>query len=135
MFSKSHHFAITGGAGFIGSHLAKELVRLGQQVTVIDNLCGADGSNLKEIEGKIQFVQADVCQFPVFDHTPDSVVILFTDNDMNCFDNHKTQLHFRFSPTGIHVMNRTCILSYFRMPVINIKSRKIVSGINFNIVF
>ena len=77
MFSKSHHFAITGGAGFIGSHLAKELVRLGQQVTVIDNLCGADGSNLKEIEGKIQFVQADVCQFPVLKSAFEGIDFVF----------------------------------------------------------
>jgi len=53
---------ITGGAGFIGSHLAERLVKDGQEVVVIDNL--STGS-LKNIEGlqkepKFDFVEGDV---------------------------------------------------------------------------
>ena len=54
---------ITGGAGFIGSHLAERLLRDGQEVTVVDNL--STGS-LKNIEGFIakpnfNFVEGDIC--------------------------------------------------------------------------
>lgn len=48
---------VTGGAGFIGSHLAAALASRGDQVTVIDNL--ASGS-VKKIHPKVQFLQLDI---------------------------------------------------------------------------
>src|SRR5688500_1603722 len=49
----SNHFRgttalITGGAGFIGSHLARRLVELGAQVRVLDDLSGGFRSNVPE---------------------------------------------------------------------------------------
>ena len=60
MFSRSYRWVVTGGAGFIGSHVVKELVRLGQQVTVVDNLSSGSSRNLEEVEGQIQLVRADI---------------------------------------------------------------------------
>ena len=48
---------VTGGAGFIGSHIAERLVNEGYSVTVIDNLHTGDKKNLKKISEKIKFVQ------------------------------------------------------------------------------
>jgi UDP-glucose 4-epimerase len=50
---------VTGGAGFIGSHLAARLVRDGFRVRVIDNLSTGHRSNLAAI-GEVEFVEGDV---------------------------------------------------------------------------
>ncbi len=54
---------ITGGAGFIGSHLAKELLRRGQKVIIFDNFSSSDGSLLKPIAKKIKIVNGDIRDF------------------------------------------------------------------------
>ena len=59
-----NHWLVTGGAGFIGSHLVRELVRQGQRVTVLDNLSGGKLENLQSVQDKITFVQGDICDFP-----------------------------------------------------------------------
>jgi dTDP-L-rhamnose 4-epimerase len=58
---------ITGGAGFIGSNLALELVRRGHEVTVLDNLSpqihGLDPQSsplFKSIQGQVRFIHGDV---------------------------------------------------------------------------
>ena len=54
---------VTGGAGFIGSHLVRALVRLDHPVTVIDKLTYAsDLANLEDVQEKIEFVQLDINQ-------------------------------------------------------------------------
>ena len=47
---------VTGGAGFIGSNLADELIRQGAKVTIIDNLVTGFRENLEEIRGDFEFV-------------------------------------------------------------------------------
>ena len=54
-------YAITGGAGFIGSHLAKLLVRQGHTVSIVDNLSAGNTANLAEIKDSIQFHKVDIC--------------------------------------------------------------------------
>ncbi len=63
MLTRSYHWLVTGGAGFIGSHLVKELIRQGQQVTVLDNLSGGKLDNLSSVQDKITFIQGDICDF------------------------------------------------------------------------
>ena len=53
-------YLITGGAGFIGSHLAKELIAGGDQVVVFDNLSTGSSSNLSEVKDKIEFQQGNI---------------------------------------------------------------------------
>ena len=51
---------VTGGAGFIGSHIASELVRRGERVRVIDNLSTGTRDKLKAIGGKFEFQKGDI---------------------------------------------------------------------------
>ena len=51
---------VTGGAGFVGSHLAERLVEAGSTVRVLDNLSTGDPKNLCDIEPRISLIQADV---------------------------------------------------------------------------
>ena len=51
---------VTGGAGFIGSHLADLLVSQGWEVVVIDSMAAGRMENLKNIESKITFVKKDL---------------------------------------------------------------------------
>jgi UDP-glucose 4-epimerase len=53
-------FVITGGTGFIGSHIAEALVEQGENVTVLDNLNTGKLDNLKEIIERIHFVNGDI---------------------------------------------------------------------------
>ena len=54
------HFAVTGGAGFVGSHLVKLLVKEGYKITVIDNLHKGKKENLASIINKIKFQKIDI---------------------------------------------------------------------------
>ena len=51
---------VTGGAGFIGSHLCDLLVKNGFEVTVIDNLSTGRLQNLAHIKDKIRFINSDL---------------------------------------------------------------------------
>ena len=51
---------VTGGAGFIGSNLADELIRNGAKVTIVDNLSTGYRENLEEISGPFDFIEADL---------------------------------------------------------------------------
>ena len=52
-------YLVTGGAGFIGSHLAEELVRRGHRVRVVDSLITGKRRNLDHIKG-IEFLEGDL---------------------------------------------------------------------------
>jgi nucleoside-diphosphate-sugar epimerase len=51
---------VTGGASFIGSHLVDNLVKLGANVTVVDNLSSGKMENLKESQDKIKIIKEDL---------------------------------------------------------------------------
>jgi UDP-glucose 4-epimerase len=53
-------YLITGGAGFIGSHLAESLIARGNQVVVFDNLSTGSVDNLSRVKEKIEFEQGDI---------------------------------------------------------------------------
>jgi len=51
---------VTGGAGFIGSHLVDRLLALGHDVRVVDNLSTGNANNLSSVLDKIDFVRGDL---------------------------------------------------------------------------
>jgi UDP-glucose 4-epimerase len=51
---------VTGGAGFIGSHVADELLARGARVRIIDDLSTGYLSNLEELSGPVEFIQASI---------------------------------------------------------------------------
>ena len=58
------HYLVTGGAGFIGSHLAEELVRRGETVRVVDNLITGKRQNLSHVPS-VEFVEGDLADLDV----------------------------------------------------------------------
>jgi UDP-glucose 4-epimerase len=54
-------YLVTGGAGFIGSHIVEALVKRGDRVRVLDNFSTGREANLKPFENQIELVRADLC--------------------------------------------------------------------------
>ena len=53
-------YIITGGAGFIGSHLVQHFVKQKKKIVVIDNLSTGRIENLKEFQKKIKLIKSDI---------------------------------------------------------------------------
>ena len=53
---------ITGGAGFIGSHLVDSFVKQGHDVIVLDNFSTGRPQNLDHVADKIQLIECDISQ-------------------------------------------------------------------------
>jgi len=57
-------YVVTGGAGFIGSHLAEELERRGERIRVVDSLITGKRSNLAHLRS-VEFVEGDLAEIDV----------------------------------------------------------------------
>jgi nucleoside-diphosphate-sugar epimerase len=68
---------VTGGAGFIGSHLTSALLASGARVRVIDNLSTGYRENLAEIDGDIDFVNASITDQNSLTRALEDVEIVF----------------------------------------------------------
>ena len=60
-------YLITGGAGFIGSHLAEKLIARGDQVVIFDNLSTGSATNLSGIKEKIRFEEGNILDKAIID--------------------------------------------------------------------
>src|SRR5690606_28807508 len=57
-------YLVTGGAGFIGSHLAEELLRRGERVRIVDSLVTGKRENLAHLQAA-EFIQGDLADYDV----------------------------------------------------------------------
>lgn len=74
---KGKRVLVTGGAGFIGSHLVDRLVEENAEVVVVDNLKDGDLGNLAESMDKIEFHKVDIRDFESLKKVMDGVEIVF----------------------------------------------------------
>ncbi len=74
----SRHFVITGGAGFIGSHLSDRLLADGHRVTAIDNLSTAHPRNIAQLMGRenFRFIKHDVTDYVYVEGAVDVIMHL-----------------------------------------------------------
>jgi len=68
---------VTGGAGFIGSNLADELIRRGARVSIIDDLSTGSRENLEEISGDFDFIEGDINDAAAVSKAIDGAEIVF----------------------------------------------------------
>lgn len=74
---KKKKVLVTGGAGFIGSHLVDVLVLKGAEVTVVDNLSSGNLENLNKSLNKIEFLKADILDFEKINNIVKQVQVIF----------------------------------------------------------
>lgn len=70
-------YLVTGGAGFIGSHLATRLVQDGHTVRVLDNLSTGSRKNLEHIKDDVDFHQGDLCDPTAVENAVAGVEVVF----------------------------------------------------------
>ncbi len=68
---------VTGGAGFIGSNIADELIKQGAKVVILDNLVTGFRENLEEINGNFEFIEGDLNDDTKLKKAVEGVEIIF----------------------------------------------------------
>lgn len=70
-------YLVTGGAGFIGSHLVQALLEQGARVRVLDNLTSGRLDNLAAVDGQYELMTADVQDVSACREAVDGVEVVF----------------------------------------------------------
>jgi UDP-N-acetylglucosamine/UDP-N-acetyl-alpha-D-glucosaminouronate 4-epimerase len=70
-------YLVTGGAGFIGSHIAQALLDQGESVRVLDNLATGRETNLAVLKGRVQIIQGDLRNFEAVRAAVEGVEVVF----------------------------------------------------------
>lgn len=71
------HCLVTGGAGFIGSHIATALAERGDRVRVLDNLSSGYRRNLEHLGDRVEFLPGDVADAAAVDRAVEGVELVF----------------------------------------------------------
>jgi UDP-glucose 4-epimerase len=75
--SKSRLVLVTGGAGFIGSHLVEALLEQGCRVRVVDNLSTGHRANLAHLDGRYEWLDGDLADFAICQRAVPGVEAVF----------------------------------------------------------
>jgi nucleoside-diphosphate-sugar epimerase len=70
-------YLVTGGAGFIGSHITEALVKRGDRVRVLDSLITGRRENLSAIAGDIEFIEGDIRDYPTTLRAAEGARVIF----------------------------------------------------------
>ena len=70
-------YLVTGGAGFIGSHIAGALAESGARVRVLDDLSTGHAENIEEIDGRVEFVRASLLDADALRRALEGVELVF----------------------------------------------------------
>jgi len=76
-FYKNKKVVVTGGCGFIGSHIAHKLVGLGAQVTILDNLATGSLDNIENIKDNVTFIEQSIVDYDACDNAISGNEIIF----------------------------------------------------------
>src|SRR5262245_28698869 len=68
-----HSFLVTGGAGFIGSHIVTRLVGAGARVRVLDNFVTGRRANLADVADQVELIEGDVADAALVRQAVDGV--------------------------------------------------------------
>ncbi len=75
--SSAERMLVTGGAGFIGSHLVEALLEQGFAVRVVDNLLTGRRSNLAHLDGRYEWIEGDVSDFEICRQAVEGMACVF----------------------------------------------------------
>src|SRR5262245_29942517 len=70
---------VTGGAGFIGSHIAQTVAASGAKVRIVDDLSTGHRENLEELSGDIEFIEGSVADLDLIDCALQDAEVVFHD--------------------------------------------------------
>jgi len=74
---KEHNTLVTGGAGFIGSHLVRRLLQSGASVRVLDNFSSGSRINLEGLTGALELITGDVRDPVIVQRAVEGVDVVF----------------------------------------------------------
>jgi UDP-glucose 4-epimerase len=68
---------VTGGAGFIGSHIVEKLIERGNQVRVLDNFSTGKRENLRSVQGMVEVIEGDIRDYDMVRRAIDGIDVVF----------------------------------------------------------
>jgi UDP-glucose 4-epimerase len=69
-------YLVTGGGGFVGSHIVRRLVALGENIRVLDNFSSGKPENLRGLEDRVEIFFGDLCDQPVVKRAMEGVDVV-----------------------------------------------------------
>jgi len=70
-------YLVTGGCGFIGSHIATRLVKEGKKVKILDNLSTGKVENIQHIKNEVEFIEGDIRNYELLEKKLQNVNYIF----------------------------------------------------------